>query len=382
MKQNQPSGRDGKKQGNVLKSYWRYMTICKTWNGQVFDCHQKLNFYQASTTNRLLSLSSSAENSAPGIRFLNPNSEIIRLQELYRKHLLDAKVSIDKNVPQWEDPERIIGTEYFENSRFPKSVLLRQPQIKREQSHFLAKMGHEIKNPLNSILLLSHVLASNKEGNLTEEQLQYAKVIRKAGRNLLKLVDNILDMRQFESGKMNLKPRDFNVHDLCASMESMHKPLAHQKDLDFSVSVETDVKNIHTDNLKLEQILNNLLSNAVKFTDRGQIKMRVFDDIEGHVNTDYLKDGGIAFEITDTGAGISKSDQEIVFKAFSRGTDPVKNKVPGTGLGLAISKEIAQSLGGKLTLQSVEGMGSIFTLYMPFCSKEAIKDYRSKGPRR
>lgn len=376
MRLNPPSGRDGKKQGNKLKGYWQYMTIAQTWNGDVHDCLTNANFYNTSVTNQQVSLLQ--EEGAKALKQDRKSQEFEKLKDRYKAELLRAKTSIDQTPRNWRDPKSLIGGIEIHEGRFSEALLRRQAKPEISNSQYLAQVGHEIKNPLNSILLLSHMLASDKEKNLTEEQLKYASVIRNAGRDLQRLVDNMLDYRQLESGKMRLDLVDMNLTEFCSKIESIHMPLALQKDLNLSLSFETQLESIKTDDIKLQQVLTNLVTNAIKFTNRGQIKIRVYESKTGKKHSLHLRKGALAFEVTDTGSGISQNDQQHVFDAYSRGSDPSKHAEPGTGLGLAISKEIAESLGGALTVQSVEGMGSIFTLYMPFCSENAVQDYNRK----
>jgi CheY-like chemotaxis protein/signal transduction histidine kinase len=224
------------------------------------------------------------------------------------------------------------------------------------KSEFLANMSHELRTPLNSSLILATLLADNKEGNLTEEQVHFARTIHEAGTDLLTLINDILDLSKIESGKVELSIEPVPLATTVASLESSIGPLADQKHLGFSVAVDPNVpEQITTDGQRLGQILKNLLSNAVKFTDRGQVGLRV----------SVMPDRRLAFAVTDTGIGIPAHQQEIIFEAFRQADGSTHRKYGGTGLGLSISRDLAHLLGGELLVHSEAGRGSVFTLILP-----------------
>jgi HAMP domain-containing protein/CheY-like chemotaxis protein/signal transduction histidine kinase len=239
----------------------------------------------------------------------------------------------------------------------------------RYKSEFLANMSHELRTPLNSILILGQQLAENPETNLTPRQVEFAKTIHAAGTDLLNLISDILDLSKIESGTVTIDTEDITFAHLRENMERGFRHDAERRGLDFSVDFPAELgRSLTTDPKRLQQILKNLLSNAMKFTEHGSVRMaaRVATSgwTEGHAVLDKAPTV-VAFEVTDTGIGISADKQRIVFEAFQQADAGTSRKYGGTGLGLAISREIAGLLGGELTLSSQPGKGSTFTLYLP-----------------
>lgn len=237
----------------------------------------------------------------------------------------------------------------------------------RYKSEFLANMSHELRTPLNSMLILSEMLAA--DSNLSEEQLEFARVIHDAGRDLLNLINDILDLSKVEAGKLDVVLEDASLQDVLYRLESTFSPLAKQKGLDFNIVTEDKVPElVHTDEQRLQQILKNLLSNAVKFTEQGSITMHV-RRVNAQLQQEPVNIGDddyvLQISVTDTGIGVPKDKQELIFEAFKQANGTTSRKYGGTGLGLAISREYAKMLGGWITLDSEEGKGSTFTLYLP-----------------
>jgi CheY-like chemotaxis protein len=230
------------------------------------------------------------------------------------------------------------------------------------KSQFLANMSHELRTPLNSMLLLSNMLAENEGQNLTAKQVEYARTIHTAGRDLLMLINQVLDLSKIEAGKHELRVTEAPVRELIGHIERVFLPLARDKGLRFAAEVSTDVPDaVFTDRQRLEQILNNLLGNAIKFTEHGEVILRVTTPAGG----DPDSGAGILFAVSDTGLGIAPADQTRVFTPFEQVDAAIDRRYGGTGLGLSISRELAQLLGGELSLQSTPGKGSTFTLRLP-----------------
>ncbi len=226
----------------------------------------------------------------------------------------------------------------------------------RYKSEFLANMSHELRTPLNSSLILAKLLADNAAGNLNDEQVRFAQTIYSAGNDLLNLINDILDISKVEAGKLELVPEDLPLRRVIEGLARVFEPLARQKHLDFSLTVEPDVPiSIHTDRQRLEQILKNLLSNAVKFTDKGKV----------HLTVSANTDGWIQFTVRDSGIGIAPEQQDKIFDAFHQADGSTARKYGGTGLGLSISRDLTVLLGGTLTLTSAPGEGSTFVLSLP-----------------
>ncbi len=240
------------------------------------------------------------------------------------------------------------------------------------KSEFLANMSHELRTPLNSILLLSKLLKDNLEDNLSEDQIEYSAVINKAGNSLLELINDILDLSKIESGKMDVNAETLDVNKFAGDIQSLFNPIAKDKEIEFKVLVNSDCpESMYTDKMRLDQVIKNLLSNAFKFSLKGKVNLTISYN---------LQEDTISFSVLDTGIGIPKEKQGLVFEAFQQADGSTKRKYGGTGLGLSISKEIANLLGGEISLQSETGVGSNFTLTIPITySLEDIKKQPAKN---
>jgi CheY-like chemotaxis protein/signal transduction histidine kinase len=225
----------------------------------------------------------------------------------------------------------------------------------RYKSEFLANMSHELRTPLNSSLILAKLLADNRDGNLTPEQVKYARSIGSAGNDLLALITDILDLSKIEARKIDVNRSQVKLAEFAHKLTETFEPVALEKQILFRVIRQPDVpETIETDLQRLGQILKNLLSNALKFTERGTVSLElrtVGPDVE--------------FAVRDTGIGIAPEHQQIVFEPFRQADGTTNRKFGGTGLGLSISRELARLLGGEITLESRPGEGSIFRLRLP-----------------
>jgi HAMP domain-containing protein/CheY-like chemotaxis protein/signal transduction histidine kinase len=239
----------------------------------------------------------------------------------------------------------------------------------RFKSEFLANMSHELRTPLNSLLILADQLAVNHDGNLTARQVEFAKTIHGSGKDLLRLINDILDLSKIESGTVTLDVRPMILSEVSGSLERTFRPVAQNKGLSFSIEAHPDLPAaVHTDGQRLEQVLKNLLSNAFKFTERGGVVLKIIPATTGwSANHPSLASasGVIAFQVIDTGIGIPLEKHAIVFEAFQQADGSTSRRYGGTGLGLAISREIARLLGGEISLTSSPAQGSTFTIYLP-----------------
>ncbi|BAP58031.1 response regulator receiver [Thioploca ingrica] len=241
------------------------------------------------------------------------------------------------------------------------------------KSEFLANMSHELRTPLNSLLILSQLLAENKTGNLSEKQQEYAHTIHSAGSDLLTLINDILDLSKVESGKMEVQLEEVSLTDFTQMIEPKFRHLAEQKTLAFQIELAPNLPHsLYTDLQKLKQIINNLLSNAFKFTAQGEVKLALrrpsSDDNLALLELEPSKT--VAISVIDTGIGVPKDKQQLIFEAFQQADGTTSRRYGGTGLGLSISRQLARLLGGELRLQSEEGKGSTFTLYLPETRRE------------
>jgi signal transduction histidine kinase len=237
------------------------------------------------------------------------------------------------------------------------------------KSEFLANMSHELRTPLNSLLILAQQLYENHDGNLNDKQISYAKTIHSCGDDLIQLINDILDLSKIESGYISTDFVNLPFHDITNFVEATFKHISENKSLKFSIDLDTTLpQSLETDAQRLNQILKNLLSNAFKFTEKGEVKLRIYESKrtwkQSNSNLDAAKQV-VAFEIKDTGIGISRDKQNIIFEAFQQAEGSTSRKYGGTGLGLSISRGLADLLGGSIELNSEIGYGSTFTLFLP-----------------
>eukprot|EP01012_Entosiphon_sulcatum_P064561 TRINITY_DN9339_c0_g1_i2.p1 TRINITY_DN9339_c0_g1~~TRINITY_DN9339_c0_g1_i2.p1 ORF type:complete len:1237 (-),score=288.76 TRINITY_DN9339_c0_g1_i2:1202-4561(-) len=237
------------------------------------------------------------------------------------------------------------------------------------KSEFLANMSHELRTPLNSLLILAQQLYENAEGNLNEKQTRYAKTIHSCGDDLLQLINDILDLSKIESGFITANISSIRFSEISSFVETTFKPISEAKNLKFRIEVDPQLpENIDTDSQRLNQILKNLLSNSFKFTEKGEIRFRIFRADKNRKTGNPMLDKAndvVGFSIIDSGIGIPQDKQTIIFEAFQQAEGSTSRKYGGTGLGLSISRGLAELLGGTIELESEVGKGSTFTLYLP-----------------
>jgi signal transduction histidine kinase/HAMP domain-containing protein/ActR/RegA family two-component response regulator len=237
------------------------------------------------------------------------------------------------------------------------------------KSEFIANMSHELRTPLNSLLILAEQLEDNPDHTMTDKQVEYATVILASGRDLLELLNNILDLAKAESGTVVVEMASVSVAELRNTLYREFEHVAQDCSLGFSIDVAGDVPDqLVTDAQRFRQILKNLLSNAFKFTQDGDVRVR-FDIAQSGWSADVrsLTDAVavLAVSVKDSGIGIGAGDQQRVFEAFAQGDGTTARQYGGTGLGLSISRELVGLLGGEITLDSRTGVGSTFTVYLP-----------------
>jgi len=249
------------------------------------------------------------------------------------------------------------------------------------KSEFLANMSHELRTPLNSLLILAQLLKENSGGNLNEKQVEYSRTIHSAGRDLLELINDILDLAKIESGTLSIEPERLSFVDLKLFLEGTFQQLAQNKGLSFTIELDSQLPSIiSTDPKRLQQILKNLLSNAFKFTEQGIITLQIKVEDRVTLATPQSESPVIAFSVVDTGIGIAIEQQQVIFEAFQQADGTTSRKYGGTGLGLSISRELAQLLGGVIALVSHPGQGSTFSLYLPQTYQKPTTDVREGLP--
>ena len=236
------------------------------------------------------------------------------------------------------------------------------------KSQFLANMSHELRTPLNSMLLLSHLLAENADQNLSSKQVEYASTIHSAGEDLLQLINQVLDLSKIEAGKQDVSLGSVNLKEVTDGLGRIFRPLAEEKGLELQIEHTDEVPlEIRTDRSRVERILTNLLGNAIKFTERGRVSLKVGKPSPSTAidRPGLTAASAIAFRVSDTGIGIPASERQRIFVPFEQIEATSSRRYQGTGLGLSIARESAILLGGELTLDSVVGQGSTFTLILP-----------------
>jgi len=232
------------------------------------------------------------------------------------------------------------------------------------KSEFLANMSHELRTPLNSLLILSKDLSENRNNNLDSIQVESAEIIYKSGRDLLVLINEVLDLSKIEAGKMTINIEDVSLKKLTNELIREFKHQAEEKGLKLSAKLDNELpETIRTDPQRLNQILKNLLSNAVKFTEKGSVNIHISQG----------SDNKVIISVTDTGIGISEDKQISVFEAFQQAEGGTSRKYGGTGLGLSISRELARLLGAEIRLSSKINAGSVFSLIIPLEIREDLE---------
>ncbi|MEO5328059.1 MAG: CHASE domain-containing protein [Magnetococcus sp. THC-1_WYH] len=241
-------------------------------------------------------------------------------------------------------------------------------EANRTKSEFLANMSHELRTPLNSLLILSKILADNRDGNLTPKQVESARIIHQSGSDLLRLINDILDLSKVEAGRVVVVPTEKSLADLVQHLDRMFTSEAVEKGIAFRVTTDASLPATWcTDWNKVEQILSKILANAFKFTERGFVTVTL-----GHPPPDHLftnprlaSEPCLAITVTDSGIGISETQRGQIFKAFWQADSSTSRKYGGTGLGLSISRKFSELLGGEISVESQEGRGTSVTLFLP-----------------
>ncbi len=229
-------------------------------------------------------------------------------------------------------------------------------QANKAKSEFLANMSHEIRTPMNAILGFGELL---RDEPLSDAQKNYVDTILASGKNLLQIINDILDFSKIEAGKLSTEKIDFSLIQMLEELESLFRPMCMRKNLDFDVLCCSELPNMmRSDPVRLRQCLVNLLNNAIKFTEQGHVYLNV--SMETMNQTPHIR-----FDIEDTGIGIPRDKQKLVFEAFTQADGSHTRKFGGTGLGLTITRQLVELLGGQISLRSDEGRGTIFTIQMP-----------------
>ena len=224
------------------------------------------------------------------------------------------------------------------------------------KTKFLSNVSHEFRTPLNSIISLARLLLDRIDGDLTAEQIKQVRYIESSARDLQEMVNDLLDLAKVEAGKIRIRPKRFEVHELFSALKGMLKPLlADNNSVDLVFEDAMELPPLRTDEGKVSQILRNLISNALKFTPNGKVT----------VSAMMLENQWVQFMVEDTGIGIAPEHHEDIFREFSQVENPLQEKHRGTGLGLPLCRNLAMLLGGTIWLESEPGRGSTFFVRLP-----------------
>lgn len=232
---------------------------------------------------------------------------------------------------------------------------IRAEESEKHEQQFLANMSHEIRTPMNAVLGMTNLLLDT---SMDAKQLKYLNAINVSSKNLLVIINDILDLSKLEAGKMEIEKIPFRIKDVIDNVNDTSKFKAEEKGLKFIVNIDSDLPEVvKGDPTRLNQIITNLCSNAVKFTEKGHIIIDVKSTTESHF---------IEFKVTDTGIGIPEDKLHLLFSNFKQVDSSTFRKFGGTGLGLSISKTLIELQGGKVSVKSRIGQGSVFSVSIPY----------------
>ena len=310
---------------------------------------------------------------------LNTITASMRTEELLKQsqgltaELQSQQLELTQTNDELEEKARLLQERNEEIERRTREIEEARGELERKaeqlaltskyKSQFLANMSHELRTPLNSLLILSKQLAENAEGNMTPKQVEFASTIGGAGRDLLTLINDVLDLSKIESGTTAIDLQEVSIDSIEAEVKRTFNQIAADKNLEFVIVRDPDVpKAITTDPTRLQQVLKNLLSNAFKFTAEGSVTLRMS---AAHGRVLPVPGPAVAFAVVDTGIGIPHEKYNVIFEAFQQADMGTSRKFGGTGLGLSICREIAGLLGGEIVVESEVGKGSTFTFYHP-----------------
>lgn len=279
------------------------------------------------------------------------------LLDFYQEQLRTIKIK-HSNVLLSNQAEELRKAQIILKERAEQ--LLRASQYKTE---FLANMSHELRTPLNSIINLAEMISDKDESRTIDVTAMYGSIIYKSGHDLLKLINDILDLSKVEAGQLEISNEDMNISEIPELLQLQFDVIAEKQNIGFEILMGDNLpETIYCDPQRVQQILLNLLTNAFKFTHEGIVSLQINKQVQ-------LEQGReiewLVFSITDTGIGIAQDKHQAIFEAFQQADGTISRKYGGTGLGLSISRNLSHLLGGFLTVESIEGEGSTFSFFLP-----------------
>lgn len=231
-------------------------------------------------------------------------------------------------------------------------------EANRAKSQFLTSMSHELRTPLNAIIGITEMLVEESEESREQTYQEPLTRISRAGKHLLALIDQILDLSKIEAGKLELESETFDIRSMFNEVALTAESLAEKNNNQLESSCPADIGKMTGDQMRVRQVALNLLSNACKFTTDGVVKLRV--ERQSHHERDRL-----CFSVSDTGIGMTPEQMEHLFSEFTQGDSNITKTYGGTGLGLAITQRLCHMMGGEVSVESTAGQGSIFTVWLP-----------------
>jgi signal transduction histidine kinase/CheY-like chemotaxis protein len=337
-----------------------HFSITSTPSGTKVECGKPLpKTAPVITANNAKSIAAQIANSGVA----DPFDEIERQNQELLKTLAELKEKQEQLADlnrELEDTNRGVVALYAELEQHADDLR----RVSDLKTSFLSNLSHEFRTPLNSIASLSNLLLGRADGDLSTEQEKQVTYIQRSAAELSELVNDLLDLAKVEAGKIDVKPRQFEVQEFFGALRGMLRPLLAGNSLDLIFEAAPGIPTLYTDEGKISQVLRNLISNALKFTRKGHIR----------VTAAAPEDGWIVFRVADTGIGIAPEDQERIFEEFVQIEGEMQSQVKGTGLGLPLSRRLAELLGGTLSVESVPGKGSTFTARVPVSVGGAVQE--------
>lgn len=269
--------------------------------------------------------------------------------ELFNQQIKESNEILKKKNKELEEKKEQI---HLQN--------LKLLEASETKSKFLATMSHELRTPLNAIMAFSQMLQRKNKGNFSKQQVDMIERIHGNGKNLLALINDILDLSKIEAGGLQLHPEEFDLSQLINTTVDELRSLRSQKKLDVEVEIDFQHPIVFNDRNRVRQILVNLISNAIKFTETGMVVIKANEISD-------LSDSDIVIFVKDTGIGIAENDIKHIFEPFRQINQTISRKYAGTGLGLAITKSLVKMMDGQVSVESELNKGSIFRVELPRC---------------
>ncbi len=315
----------------------------------------------------IISLAGLKKYSLETLEILNSSSYAINMlfsnllanekRDWLMEEIKEKNVKLQSQTEELQSQSEELQSQSDELSEQNAELEMQKKQVEeadRLKSEFLSNMSHELRTPLNSIMALSRVLIMRIKNKISSEESNYLEIIERNGKNLLSLINDILDLSKIEAGKLDINLHNFSLIPTIENIRDNLLPMAKEKGIEVSVSIPENLPEIQSDSEKIHQILQNIMGNAVKFTEKGSVSINAEAD-----------ENKVIIKIIDTGIGINKENLPHIFEEFRQVDGSSSRRFEGTGLGLAIAHKLADKLGIKISVKSESGKGSIFTLYVP-----------------